>query len=37
MHRVLHLLKTDPSPAALAVIERQSRESGTEVTVMLMH
>lgn len=37
MPRILHLLKADSSPAALGVIERQSREPGTEVTVVLMH
>ncbi len=38
MPRFLHLLKTDfISPAVLAVIERQSREPGTEITVVLMH
>jgi len=37
MPRVLHLLKADFSPAALAVIERQRSESGTEVVVVLMH
>ena len=37
MRRVLHLLKGDSSSAALPVIERQSRESGAEVTVVLMH
>ena len=37
MPRVLHLLKADSSAAALPVIERQSRESGAEVTVVLMH
>ena len=37
MPRVLHLLKADSSAAALPVIERQSRESGTLVTVVLIH
>jgi hypothetical protein len=36
MPHVLHLLKADSSPAALAVIERQSREPDTELTVVLM-
>ena len=36
MPLVLHLLKADSDPTALNVIERQSREPGTEVTVVLI-
>ena len=37
MPSVLHLLKADATPHALATIERQSREPQTAVTVVLMH
>lgn len=37
MPRVLHLLKFADHPAALSVIERQSREPDTTVTVVLLH
>jgi len=37
MASVLHILKADSAPYALAAIERQSREPGTAVTVVLMH
>ena len=37
MPSVLHILKTDSAPHALAAIEHQSREPGTVVAVVLMH
>jgi len=36
MPHILHLLKSGNHPAALAVIERQSRQPGTTVTVVLL-
>jgi hypothetical protein len=36
MPHILHLLKADSGPSALAVIERQGREPDTELTVVLM-
>jgi hypothetical protein len=37
MPHVLHLLKSDPHTTALSVIERQSREPDTRITVVLLH
>ena len=37
MPSVLHLLNADSTPYALAAIERQSREPGTAVIVVLTH
>lgn len=37
MPSVLHLIKGNSLPHALAVIERESREPGTAVTVVLLH
>lgn len=37
MPRVLHLVKPPISPYALAVIQRQSSEPDTTLTVVLMH
>ncbi len=37
MPHVLHLLKSDHHATALSVIERQSREPDTRITVVLLH
>ncbi len=37
MPRALHLLKSRDHPAALSVIEHQSRQPDTTVTVVLLH
>jgi len=37
MPRVLHLLKAGDHPTAQSVIERQSRQPGITVTVVLLH
>ena len=37
MPHVLHLLKSPENTVALSVIERQSRQSDTAVTVVLLH
>ena len=37
MPSVLHLIKGDSLPHVLTVIERESREPGTAVTVALLH
>jgi hypothetical protein len=37
MPHVLHLLKAGDHPTAQSVIERQSRQPGTTVTVVLLH
>jgi hypothetical protein len=36
MARFLHLLKRDSSPLAAAVVEKNRREPGAEVTVVLL-